>query len=72
MTPKYITLKTTIAAALMATPLAASAVNFKDSSHIHTRIGGAGISMFHYCSTRIISMRERNGAVLFQDNIIFT
>ena len=41
MTPKYITLKTTIAAALMATPLAASAVSFKDSSGtIDFSIGG--------------------------------
>jgi len=41
MTPKHITLKTTIAAALMATPLAASAVSFKDSSGtIDFSIGG--------------------------------
>ena len=41
MTPKHVTLKTTIAAALMATPLAASAVSFKDSSgNIDFSIGG--------------------------------
>ena len=41
MTPKHIILKTTIAAALMATPLAASAVDFKDSSGtIDFSIGG--------------------------------
>jgi hypothetical protein len=41
MTPKHVTLKTTIAAALMATPLVASAVSFKDSSgNIDFSIGG--------------------------------